>query len=64
MGIEFPEAVLSLSLDGQPALRETFRTQPGWNEHVVRIPGSLVRGPRPRLEASGRYASFQYWFFQ
>ena len=49
---------------GRRAVRETFRTQPGWNEHAVRIAGNLVRGPRPRLEVSGRYASFQYWFFQ
>jgi hypothetical protein len=64
VGLEFPEAVLSIAVDGQTAVRETFRTQPGWNEHVVRIAGNLVQGPRPRLEVSGRYASFQYWFFQ
>ena len=64
VGLEFPEAVLSIAIDGQTAVRETFRTQPGWNEHAVRITGNLVRGPRPRLEVSGRYASFQYWFFQ
>jgi hypothetical protein len=64
LGIEFPEAVLNLSLDGQSAVRETFRTQAGWNERVLRVPGNLVRGPRPRLEVSGRYASFQYWFYQ
>ena len=64
VGIEFPEAVLSLSLDGQHALRDTFRTQAGWNERALRIPGNLVHGSRPRLEVSGRYASFQYWFYQ
>jgi hypothetical protein len=64
VGLEFPEAVLSIAIDGQTAVRETFRTQAGWNEHAVRIAGNLVRGPRPRLEVSGRYASFQYWFFQ
>jgi hypothetical protein len=64
VGLEFPEAVFSIAIDGQTAVRETFRTQAGWNEHAVRIAGNLVQGPRPRLEVSGRYASFQYWFFQ
>jgi integrase/recombinase XerC len=63
-GVPDCASVLSIAIDGQTAVRETFRTQPGWNEHAVRITGNLVRGPRPRLEVSGRYASFQYWFFQ
>jgi hypothetical protein len=64
VGVEFPEAVLSVAVDGQIALRETFRTQPGWNERALLITGNLVRRARPRLEIAGRYASFQYWFFQ
>jgi hypothetical protein len=64
VGIEFPEAVLSVAIDGQTVGRETFRTQPGWNEHAILITGNLVRSARPRLEMRGRYASFQYWAFQ
>jgi hypothetical protein len=64
VGIEFPEAVLAVAIDGHTAARRTFRTQPGWNEHAVLITGDLVRSARPRLEMRGRYASFQYWAYQ
>jgi hypothetical protein len=64
VGVEFPEPALILSIDGQPAGRAAFRTEAGWNELVVRIAGPLVSRARPRLEISGRYAAFQYWFFQ
>ena len=65
VGIEFPEAALMLSVDGQPIGRPTsYRMQPGWNELTLRVTGNLVRGARPRLEVSGRYASFRYWVYQ
>jgi hypothetical protein len=37
---------------------------PGWNEHVLRIPGALVGGTRTRLRLSGRYSVYGYWFYQ
>ena len=64
VGVEFPEALLMVSMDGEVAVRDTFRPQPGWNEHTLLITGNRVRSARPRVEVSGRYASFQYWFFQ
>jgi hypothetical protein len=64
VGIEFPDAALLVWVDGQALGRATFRIEPGWNEIVLRIPGALLRRARPRFEIGGRYASFQYWFFQ
>ncbi len=64
VGVEFPEAAFTISVDGQAMGRANFHTRPGWNEVAIRITGNLVRGERPRLELAGRYASFQYWFFQ
>jgi hypothetical protein len=64
VGVEFPEAVLTVAIDGETAVRDTFPTQPGWNERALLITGNLVRSTRPRLEVRGRYASFQYWLFQ
>jgi hypothetical protein len=64
VGLEFVEPALIVSIDGASVGRESFPTRPGWNEHVIRIPGNLVRTARPRLDVAGRYASFQYWFYQ
>jgi hypothetical protein len=64
VGVEFPEALLIVSIDGEVALRDTFRPQPGWNERTLLITGNHIRSARPRVEVSGRYASFRYWFFQ
>lgn len=35
-----------------------------WSEVVLRIPGELIASGRTRIEISGRYTSFYYWFFQ
>jgi hypothetical protein len=64
VGVEFAEAALIASIDGLPAFKEVFHSQPGWTERVLRVPGNLVRNDRPRLEIGGRYPSFQYWFYQ
>jgi hypothetical protein len=64
VGVEFPDGAFTVSVDDRPMGRATFRTRPGWNEVVIRITGDFVRRERPRLELAGRYASFQYWFFQ
>ncbi len=64
VGVEFVEPAFAVAIDGQPIGRQSFRTAPGWNERVIRIPGNLVHEARPRLDIVGRYASFQYWFFQ
>jgi hypothetical protein len=31
---------------------------------VFRIPAALVAEGRTRISLSGRYAAFQYWFYQ
>jgi hypothetical protein len=63
-GIEFPEAGMIVSVDGQPATRLTFVPRPGWDEQTLRIPGRLVTRESSELRIAGRYASFYYWFFQ
>jgi hypothetical protein len=62
--LDFTEAAMALRIDGQPAGERRGRPEAGWDEWVVRVPGTLVRNPRPRLEIAGRYASFYYWAFQ
>ncbi len=64
VGLEFPEAGFNVMCDGQILPRVTFRPAAGWDERVVRIPGVFVKGERTRLQLSGRYASFYFWFFQ
>jgi hypothetical protein len=62
--VGFAEAELSLSIDGRMVQRVSFRPLPGWDERRFQVPGSLLQRDRPELLLSGRYASFQYWFFQ
>ena len=64
VGVEFPEPALTIVVDGQSPIRGTYATTPGWNELVLRVTGNLVRSARPRIDISGRYASFRFWFFQ
>jgi len=47
-----------------PPLRLRLANAPGWNEHVVRLPREAVSDGSTRLELRGRYASYQYWFYQ
>jgi hypothetical protein len=60
----FPEAGLTVRVDGQPAGAFRLAPGPGWDEWVLRLPGSLIGGERTRIETSGRYASFYYWIYQ
>jgi hypothetical protein len=62
--LEFPEAVIALRVNGQPAGTSTFRPRPGWDELLLKVDAGRVAGPRTTLELSGRYASFRYWFYQ
>jgi hypothetical protein len=64
VGIEFAEAGLVVRADGEVATRATFRPRPGWDEVVVRIPRGVIRKAETTLAVHGRYAAFQYWFFQ
>jgi hypothetical protein len=64
VNIEVGEAALAFEIDGSVVARESFRPRPGWDERVVRIPGTAFRTSRALLRARGRFASFHYWFFQ
>ncbi|PYQ18546.1 MAG: hypothetical protein DMF79_14690 [Acidobacteria bacterium] len=63
--LEIPEAGLLVQVGDDRSLPPlTFRPQPGWNEVVFRIPGGLLSEGETAIHLKGRYASFQYWFFQ
>ncbi|HVR72205.1 MAG TPA: hypothetical protein VMT87_15280 [Vicinamibacteria bacterium] len=62
--LDFPEAALAVKADGRPAGDVRRRPAAGWDEWVLRLPGSLLRSERTRLEIAGRYASFYYWAYQ
>ena len=62
--MEIPEAGIVLRVEGKSVGRVTFRPRPGWDEQVLRITADHVQEGRTRLQLSGRYASFYYWFFQ
>ena len=64
VGLGFAEAAMRITADGQPLPRFGFQPGPGWSEHLARVPGSAIGGERLRLRLVGRYAAFQYWFFQ
>lgn len=62
--LEFPEAVIALRVNGQPAGTSTFRLRPGWDELLIKVDAARIVGPRTSLELRGRYASFRYWIYQ
>jgi len=62
--MEIPEAGIVLRVDGKPVGRVTFRPRPGWDEEVFRITADRIAEGHTRVQLSGRYASFYYWFFQ
>jgi hypothetical protein len=64
IGLEFPEARLGVEIDGAPVALASFAPREGWDEVALRVPESALHGLRPRVRIRGRYASFQYWFFQ
>ena len=63
-GVEIPEAIVDVTIGGEPWQRLRFRPEPGWHEQVYRMSGQAVRPPCASIELRGRYASFHYWFFQ
>jgi hypothetical protein len=62
--VQVPVAGLVVTAGAQPGLRATLPNAAGWNEHVLRLPKEAVSEGSTRLELRGRYASFQYWFYQ
>jgi hypothetical protein len=64
LALEIAEAAFVLRVDGETATQLAFRPRAGWDEVVFRVPASLIRREQPRFEIEGRYAAYQYWFFQ
>jgi hypothetical protein len=62
--LDFAEAALAVKVDGRAAAEVRRRPAAGWDEWVLRLPASLIRSERTRLELAGRYASFYYWAYQ
>jgi hypothetical protein len=62
--LEIPRAGLVVQAEGRTVARLELPNTPGWNEHVFRVPGDALGDGATQLRLSGRYTSFQYWFFQ
>lgn len=62
--IEMPEAGFVIQAGDATLQQVSLRPRPGWSEVLFRIPGALLGEGRTVLTLRGRYASFQYWFFQ
>jgi hypothetical protein len=64
LDIGFQEEGLQVFVDGRPWQTIHAHPTPGWDEQVLRIPGTLVRGSETELRLAGRYSAFYYWFYQ
>jgi hypothetical protein len=62
--IEMPEAGFVVQSGDATLQQVSLRPRPGWNEVLFRIPGGMLGEGRTVLTLRGRYASYQYWFFQ
>ena len=62
--IEMPEAGFVVQSGDATLQQVSLRPRPGWNEVLFRIPGGMLAEGRTVLTLRGRYASYQYWFFQ
>jgi len=59
-----PEATVTVTAGGRGVGSYDLSNAEGWNEHVLRVPAVAVSEGGTRLELSGRYASYRYWFYQ
>jgi hypothetical protein len=64
LGLSFAEAGLTASIASAPVAEAKLAPRPGWDELVLRIPGSALSEGATTIRIAGRYASFQYWFYQ
>jgi hypothetical protein len=62
--LQFVEAEVQVRVDGQPAAQGRFRPGEGWDEMLILVPAAAITRHRPRIEISGRYAAYRYWFYQ
>lgn len=62
--LDVASASLAVWIGGARVAEATLRPRPGWDEALVRVPASALADGETTLRISGRYASFQYWFYQ
>jgi hypothetical protein len=62
--VAIPEAGIVILAGSREVARVALKNAPGWNEHVIRLPGEAIGDGETRLELRGRYAAFHYWFYQ
>jgi hypothetical protein len=62
--IEIPRPGFVVRAGGKPLPPLSWVNKHGWNEHVFRVPAGALGNGETELMLSGRYASFQYWFYQ
>jgi hypothetical protein len=62
--LEIAEARLEAFAEGRSVGPVTFRPPPGWTEVLLRIPAAALGEGSTPLRLQGRYASYQYWFYQ
>ncbi len=62
--LEFKEAGLKAAVFGQTCGRVNFDPRSGWDEVHFQLPADLIREGENRITLTGRYAAFQYWFYQ
>jgi hypothetical protein len=60
----FPDALVSVRVDGQLVERRSLQPPEGWSDVALRVPGVRITGAETSLEIAGRYAAFRYWFYQ
>lgn len=58
------EGALVLRAGGRVVATVRLAGTEGWNEHVLRVPGTDVSDGATALTLSGRYASYRFWFYQ
>jgi hypothetical protein len=62
--LEITEGRIEAEAGGQRIGGLNLRPAPGWSEVMLTVPASSVGDGATRLVLKGRYASYQYWFYQ
>lgn len=62
--LSFPDASITLRVDGRPLGSATFTPRAGWDELLMKVDAARVTRARTVVELAGRYASYRYWFYQ
>jgi hypothetical protein len=62
--LEITEGRIEAEARGQPIGGLNLRPAPGWSEVMLTVPASSVGDGGTELVLKGRYASYQFWFYQ